>query len=198
MGRTMSVRVSAPQWLMCFLSAINLSLSPTVESLFCWQHEQPKWALQGTYLNMNDVSCTIYIYLIWKKLVNPFSAAFFLSPQFTVIDIVPRAGRNRPLVKSVNVRPLMACPITSWRGYRQTCHSCIDLFHLLMSALVPVWYWHDSSFSDTFVFRHQKSWYTLRVSGQLTIVVVLKDYQRLNNVCLSAKDAAFTNPSLSF
>lgn len=38
MGRTMSVRVSAPQWPMCFLSAINLFLSPTVQSPSCWQY----------------------------------------------------------------------------------------------------------------------------------------------------------------
>lgn len=87
----------------------------------------------------------------------------------------------------------MACPITSWWGHSQTCHSCIDLFHLLLSGLVPDWYWHD--------FLHFLAQLCLDITEADTLFgfsstayAVLKD--KVLNVCLPKTTLSLIHPNL--
>lgn len=83
------------------------------------------------------------------------------------------------------VRPLTACPITSCRGYCQTCRRSIDFSHILLSALPPVWYWHNFLRFLTQLCLDTTEADTLSSFSSTDYFCGLKDYQGLN-VCVFA------------
>lgn len=83
------------------------------------------------------------------------------------------------------VRPLTACPITSWRGYCQPCRGSIDFSHILLSALPPVSYWHNFLGFLTQLCLDTAEADTLSSFSSTDYFCGLKDYQGLN-VCVFA------------